>query len=271
MKAHRILRQKSQSAWRLVRALAADGRQNGVRHAASLASRSLRGLELRSRPQALIASEFDRRHGVDTSGFVRIASMDIDSPNYVHAVYYKASEPDQFNAALCKLPIRYEDYTFVDYGSGKGLTLLLASEFPFRRIVGVEFAKDLHAIALENIGRYRSDTQRCHQVEPLCLDATALEPPAGPLVCYFYDPFETCILEKVLERIERSYAATPRDIIVIYHGAPQNSAMHYEDRLRSRLFAAKPFLAKWGEAWEAQYLFFRSCQPHPVATRLPAG
>jgi hypothetical protein len=47
-------------------------------------------------------------------------------------------------------------YTFIDMGSGKGRMLLLAAEPPFRRIIGVEFASDLDALARSNVKTYRN-------------------------------------------------------------------------------------------------------------------
>jgi hypothetical protein len=43
---------------------------------------------------------------------------------------------------LAALPIAYDKFAFVDCGSGKGRTLLIASEFPFKFIIGVEFAAE---------------------------------------------------------------------------------------------------------------------------------
>jgi hypothetical protein len=49
------------------------------------------------------------------------------------------------HAALRDLPIGdYAQYTFVDVGSGKGRMLFVAAEYRFRKVIGVEFATDLH-------------------------------------------------------------------------------------------------------------------------------
>jgi tRNA1(Val) A37 N6-methylase TrmN6 len=37
--------------------------------------------------------------------------------------------------------VRLTDYSFIDLGAGKGLALLLASKYPFKSIVGVEYSK----------------------------------------------------------------------------------------------------------------------------------
>jgi predicted RNA methylase len=42
-------------------------------------------------------------------------------------------------------------FSFVDFGSGKGRVLLVASHYPFREVVGVEFSPELQKIAEGNI------------------------------------------------------------------------------------------------------------------------
>ncbi len=40
---------------------------------------------------------------------------------------------------------------FVDIGSGKGRVLIAAAEHPFLQVAGVEYSKELHEAALNNI------------------------------------------------------------------------------------------------------------------------
>src|ERR1700676_2771797 len=81
------------------------------------------------------------------------------------------------------------DFVFIDLGSGKGRTLLMASDYPFRRIIGVELLPALHLAAEENIGKYRSESQKCFALESVCADATAFAFPAEPIVLYLFNPF----------------------------------------------------------------------------------
>ncbi len=208
----------------------------------STLSTALRGfLPWRRRTEAQ-ASDFDAANGVDTSGVVRIASMDIASPNYLYARYYKASNAEHFTDAIRRLGIAYENYTFVDYGSGKALTLLLASHYPFRRIIGVEFGADLHRIAVRNIDNYRSPDRKCFDLESICADATEFTPPDTPLVCYFYDPFEPVVLQKVLRTLQQSYVRCPRPVIIVYYGASKASTLYAEAAERNALLVNSGFL-----------------------------
>ena len=109
-----------------------------------------------------------------------------------------------------------EDYTFIDVGSGKGRALLMAADYPFRRIVGVECVPELHEAAQKNIARYSSDQQKCRQIETVCMDARDFEFPPGPLVVYLFNPFLESTFVSVLEKLRRSVEQTPRAIYVAY-------------------------------------------------------
>ena len=62
-------------------------------------------------------------------------------------------------------------FAFVDMGSGKGRALLVASELPFAKIVGVELSQELHQIAEENVRRYRPESQLCTAFFLHCMNA----------------------------------------------------------------------------------------------------
>jgi tRNA1(Val) A37 N6-methylase TrmN6 len=68
---------------------------------------------------------------------------------------------------LALLPINLDDYTIVDIGSGKGKLLLLASNYPFRRIIGVEYAPLLHEIA-KKTSRTFGHRHRNASISPRC-------------------------------------------------------------------------------------------------------
>lgn len=119
-------------------------------------------------------SEFDRTSGADTDGefdgWTFLSDLKIPSPNWIEANNYHPIEPERLRSVVASLGVEFEDYTFIDYGSGKGRGLLLASEFPFKRIIGLEFLPELHGIAENNIRQYRSATQKCRNVQSMNLD-----------------------------------------------------------------------------------------------------
>jgi tRNA1(Val) A37 N6-methylase TrmN6 len=123
-------------------------------------------------------------------------------------------------------------YTFIDMGSGKGRMLLLAAELPFRRIIGVEFASDLDALARNNVKTYRNPKQACFQIEPVNMDATQFEFPPEPSLVYFYYPFDQFVMEPVIQNLNRSLEEHPRDLIVLYRNPVLSEVVEAASNLR---------------------------------------
>jgi SAM-dependent methyltransferase len=187
---------------------------------------------------------WDADHGVDTAGILPLEALDIPSQNRDVGNRYEPSSPDGFRALMAAMETPLEGLTFVDLGAGKGRALLLASELPFRRIVGVEFAPALAEIARQNIARYRSDRQRCRSFEIVCVDAVEYELPEEPCLVYDYNAFEAPIITAVLANLRRSYDRRPRPLLLVLG----------KQEVDSRLFAGAGFRRilthEYGEAYE---------------------
>jgi predicted RNA methylase len=160
---------------------------------------------------------FDWWHGVSTSGAVPLTGLTIVGPHAQDGIHYEPVLGDGL-AILMKYVPDPGGCTFVDFGAGKGRALLLASEYAFKRIIGIEFARELHEIAQQNIVRYRSRTQKCRSLEIINADAADFEVPAGPLVLFFYNPFGTTVMARVMENLERAMASERRDVWILCVG-----------------------------------------------------
>jgi SAM-dependent methyltransferase len=134
---------------------------------------------------------------------------------------YQPTEPALFHEMLEGLQqqshLDFREFTFIDLGSGKGRTLLLASDYPFRRIVGVELLPALHQIAQENLQKYHSESQKCFALESICGDATDFPFPVDPTVLYLFNPFPESGLRRMLANLEQSLRQNPRPVCVLYH------------------------------------------------------
>jgi hypothetical protein len=161
---------------------------------------------------------FDQRFGVETSGRVSLKELGITKNQQASAVPYQATLGVTFGVVLSQLKIKYQDYVFVDYGSGKGATLIKAAFFPFKAIVGVEVSSSLSRIAEKNIKSLRGEGLRCLNIKSVCEDAALYNPPDDPLVAYFYHPFGESVLKKVLECMRRSLERNSRHVVIVYQG-----------------------------------------------------
>lgn len=109
-----------------------------------------------------------------------------------------------------------QDFTFIDLGCGKGRALLMASDYSFKKIIGVEFMPDLHRAAQTNIADYSNARQRCRQIETLCMDARDFQFPLEPLVVYLFNPFSESTFAHVLQNLRQSVEQAPRTVYIAY-------------------------------------------------------
>ena len=158
---------------------------------------------------------FDSTRHVDTAGYVALDQLTLAGSSQ-SGNDYLAVRPSVARQALARLPEpNYEKYTFVDLGSGKGRMLLVAAEYPFRKIQGVEFAVQLHREAEQNIVRYRHRGRRCRDIRSVNMDAADYLFPDGNLVLYLYNPFGLDVMKKVFANLEKAIAHAPRHVVVI--------------------------------------------------------
>ncbi len=183
---------------------------------------------------------FDLYYGVNTYGHIPVQRLDIDSDNVAHAVPYGPVLPRIFHRMLSALCIRHPQYVFVDLGSGKGRALLMATRYPFNMIVGVEFAKDLHEVAVRNVATYRHRTGLGANIRCVWGDALDWPLPNEPLVLYMYNPFGEAVMKRVLENVVRSWKFRPRSIFILYR-TPACGDLFEHHPLFKRTWATKHF------------------------------
>jgi hypothetical protein len=159
------------------------------------------------RPRVPVGTEYDARTGVDTAGNVPMWALSIDSENAHLGEPYQPTKESELRQTLGALGLRAAGYTFIDLGCGKGMALLVASEFGFRGIVGVEFAKELAAVARRNL-EAKGIGGEVHT-----MDAGKYQLPAEPFVLYLYNPFRGEVFAKMLENLK---AVKHRDFLLIY-------------------------------------------------------
>ena len=166
-------------------------------------------------PAPVPTHPFDLEHGVDTSGLLFADQLASGHPNDDHINAYWGTPPSGFRGildywqdALAGTPYRVQDYTFLDIGCGKGRVLMMASETPFQRIVGVELSPPLTAIAQTNMARWSAEPPAwCSNIDVLNVDALAAPIPDSPVVLYIYNSFNLYVMLPLLERL-RTLALT---------------------------------------------------------------
>jgi len=136
-----------------------------------------------------------------------------------HAVKYEASNQIFFKKLFKNIEWHFKDSTFVDFGCGKGAALVYASGFEFKKLIGIEFSKQLSEIASCNLRKHMVKTGRIMDYEIINLDASEYIIPAEADCFYFFNPFDEFLLDRVLQNIIRSLEENQRKILIVYMNA----------------------------------------------------
>jgi hypothetical protein len=189
---------------------------------------------------------FDLKHGVNTCAVMFQDDVSGMSPERKEEIVrYEPTPVDVARSVLEKLPIDYSEYTFIDYGSGKARVLLLASEYPFKKIIGVELFKCLIEIARKNFKVCKNLNQKCIDIEMRCANATQFRLPNDPLVIFFFTPFKGMIMDQVAGNIKESLNNTPRPIHIVYYGSRDEIIKMFSDMnvTHKEIYSKRPLSA----------------------------
>lgn len=169
--------------------------------------------------RARVDSRFDRKFDVDTSGIIEPSDLDITNQQRSVGHRYEPTPVSAIQVMLGNLTITHSEYSFIDFGSGKGRLLLLAARYPWQRIIGVEFSQRLHEVAKSNIERWTDPQRQCTRIDSILGDARAFKLPHTPLVLFFFTPFTFPVFEQVVDNIQRSLFEHPRPMQILYYGS----------------------------------------------------
>jgi SAM-dependent methyltransferase len=166
---------------------------------------------------------FDKEHGVTTHAVMLLSQLDDDrsSEAYAHVTHYEAVPVADLRKMLACVPEAFaRDATFVDVGAGMGRAVLMASEYPFKQIVGIELSPALFEIARENVARAHDLKTQCRDIRLTCGDARKRRFPNGNLVVFLFNPFDAGALRTTLERVVASRSA--RDVVYVLYHTPEH-------------------------------------------------
>lgn len=160
---------------------------------------------------------YDASHNVETGREelleeVGVLAGDVKAGNEV----YRVTWGWLIKKAMAQLDIDPATYSFIDYGSGKGKAMFMASDYSFKSIIGLEFAPLLHEIAKANCQSYVSPRQKCRSLEPVLTNVLEYTPPRGPIVCFMCNPFDKPTLRAVFDTWRERYEDGEEDIRILY-------------------------------------------------------
>lgn len=190
---------------------------------------------------------FDIKYGLDTSEPVKVDDLDITAEDKKHSVLYLPTRIRHFKRLISKLQLP-EGSVFVDFGSGKGRILLVAgSYYNFLRVVGVEISSLLCIIARNNISIYENKLKRSLRVEVVESNVLQYNLRDDENVFYFFRPFDSLIMDNIIEKIIASLKVNHRKVWLIIN------ASNYSQLLKNKQIFHRFLYFSYGGAEFAVY------------------
>lgn len=145
---------------------------------------------------------FDYWLGTDTSGIQTSARYSRRRAALnPKARYEPVNEGGLRTIIECLVPDPSE-YSFFDIGSGKGKALIIAGNYPFKQVRGIELDQRLHLIAENNLAMAGQKMQRrCAEIRSTQADAVACSEYADHSVIFLFNSFQDDQLKRLVDRI----------------------------------------------------------------------
>ncbi len=142
----------------------------------------------------------DVAYGVRTQGAMPLYLNRTGSAADQDMIPYAGCVPSVLRRVLDTLPgLRHA--SFLDLGCGKGRALVIASEYPFAALFGVELNAALVTVARRNLDRVRLRHPDRPPVEVRCGDASRSHLPEGDLVVFLYHPFGERLVQTLCDHL----------------------------------------------------------------------
>ena len=161
------------------------------------------------------AHPIDRAYGIRTSTFIPGHALLRDAAA-AKSTAYAAAQPSIVRYALNQIPDP-QNWIFLDLGSGMGRILVVASEYPFREVVGVELSPTLAVLAEQNIEIVRQRHPNRSPIRVVTGDALAYDLPDAPLVVFLYRPFARDGTERLVRRLEAKLVQSSHPLTVVFY------------------------------------------------------
>jgi len=198
---------------------------------------------------------FDQIHGTETSGLVPAGRLLTGHPNDAHITAYYGVAPSILRTLVdlwreTDPPHPISRYTFVDIGAGKGRAMLVASQLPFHKVIGIELNPDMADIAQHNLDLWLEshaiDTT-APPIAPIRLlqqDALEYDLPRTPTLAFLFHPFEAPVLRALLRRIEAQYSKRPGTLDILYVNDEQKELFEQEHPRFNLLWNGRIYLSR---------------------------
>ena len=203
-------------------------------------SRNRATLPRLTKKEGLTPHPFDLENGVRTSGIIPGRFLKTGHKHDRHSTAYFGVAPSVFHALMRRwlrskpfAPI--EEFAFVDAGAGMGRAILMASQYPFRNVEGIELNPVLVRIARRNAAKWRKAGRSQAPLRIKSGDAVDFRFPKPPCLVFLFNPFGASVMRRLLARLAELFRDQPGQLDLLYVNREQEHVFEAQ-RGFTRLF-----------------------------------
>ncbi|WP_422859908.1 class I SAM-dependent methyltransferase [Flagellimonas sp. S174] len=167
---------------------------------------------------------YDFKYNVDTDAHVLLENLDLSNEHKKHFYWYEGTKVRPLKKLFKHLDIP-KDRRFIDIGSGKGRVLLVAAEYGFKKIIGIELSRSLYQISKKNIDTFKQKRNIDSQIEVLNINALDYVFKDDEDIIFLYNPFDEQTLKQLVFNIKSSKNRNNREIKIIYANSIHHKAI----------------------------------------------
>ena len=217
---------------------------------------------------------YDREHGLRTSRALPGYLIRPGDPFERVTTAYVPAQPSIIRTSLAAIPA-LENCHFLDIGCGKGRALIVATEFDFRAITGIELSPTLARVARRNAAACARRHPQRTAVNVVCGDALKWNLPEDSLVVFLYNPFGRQLMAQLLTRIEASLLENQRQLYIIYYNPASADVFDGSAHLERRYAAQLPYdgaeLGYGPDESDAVVIWQNRGNQHPLPPGMPSA
>jgi SAM-dependent methyltransferase len=157
----------------------------------------------------------EKKYRINTTSFNDLSRFTITGHQLVHATHYMPVNYFTIEQLFTHLPKQATQGVFLDIGCGKGRALCVAAYYGFEKLTGIDFAKEMINAAERNL----AITKKIHpslEYQLTWADISTLEIKKEVRTVFLFNPFDSILLKAVVQKIEASQKAYPRELFVLY-------------------------------------------------------
>jgi SAM-dependent methyltransferase len=157
----------------------------------------------------------EKKYNINTTRLNDLQKLSVKGSNRQYAEIYQGASYYLLENIFSELQKLKAPDGFIDIGSGKGRVLVVAAHYGFKKISGIDFARDL-----------------CREAEKNCCEITKKFPSAvwkvihanaanfkfenDTNIFFFFNPFKQQVMRQVIINILHSQNKYPRKIFIVY-------------------------------------------------------